>query len=37
VFDWLNVSAGYRYTNTKYKNDSSYDRQQFMLGAAITL
>lgn len=37
VEDWLNVSAGYRFTNTKYEDASSYDRHAVMLGLALTL
>ncbi len=37
VKDWLNVSAGYRFTNTKYENSASYDRHMVMLGLALTL
>lgn len=37
VRDWINVSAGYRFSNVKYKGDSGIDRHQFMLGLALTL
>ena len=37
VKDWLNVSAGYRFTNTKYQGADSYDRHMVMLGLALTL
>lgn len=36
ITDWLNVSAGYRYTNTKYSDASSYDRHQLTVGIAGT-
>ncbi len=34
--DWINGSFGYRYTNTKYDDASSYDRHVVMAGLAIT-
>lgn len=37
VQEWLNVSAGYRYTNTKYDDASAYDRHVVMLGVAMTM
>ncbi|MDO5530793.1 hypothetical protein [Sutterella sp.] len=36
LIDWFNMSAGYRYLNTKYSDESSYDRHAFMLGLAAT-
>lgn len=37
VKEWVNVSAGYRYTNTKYDDASAYDRHAVMLGLALTM
>ncbi len=36
VTDWFNVNAGYRYSVTDYADQSSYDRNQITLGAALT-